>query len=87
MTHTMVCPPLSFIRDVHFVLHKSYDEMRVSQKCIIHCPDDIIKHTENLFAVHITFNPGFPKLVSPKAKVGKTLFGPIQSTNPSVRMA
>ncbi len=30
---------------------------------------------------------GFPKLISPKAKAGKTLFGPIQSTNPSVRMA
>ncbi len=30
---------------------------------------------------------GFPKVVSPKAKAGKTLFGPMQPTNPSVRMA
>ncbi len=31
--------------------------------------------------------PGFPKLVSPNTKAGKTLFGPINPTNPSVRMA
>ncbi len=29
---------------------------------------------------------GFPKLVNPKTKVSKTLFGPIKPTNPSVRM-
>ncbi len=27
---------------------------------------------------------GFPKLISPKAKAGQTLFGPIKPTNPSV---
>ncbi len=31
--------------------------------------------------------PGFPKLVSLKAKVTKTLFGPIKLTNPPVQMA
>ncbi len=31
--------------------------------------------------------PGFPKLNSPKAKVGKTLFGLIKPTNLSVWMA
>ncbi len=37
--------------------------------------------------ISLVLNPGFPKLVSPKAKVGKTLFRPIKPTNLSIRMA
>ncbi len=32
-------------------------------------------------------SPGFPKLVSLKARSGKTIFGPIKPTNPSVWMS
>ncbi len=38
-------------------------------------------------AIQLNLRAGFPKLVSLKAKVSKTLFGPIKPTNPSVWMA